>query len=87
MSKVRVTGQVAARQRWVDNQASDLMAPSAAEAARKAAAALRALERFSQLEAESVRIGRAGGVSWDRLGVWLHTPGETLRRRYGGDGG
>jgi hypothetical protein len=30
-----------------------------------------------------VRLGRAGGLSWDKLGAMLDVPGETLRRRYG----
>jgi hypothetical protein len=39
--------------------------------------------RYKLLEARAVRLGRQGGVSWDKLGGWLSVPGETLRRRYG----
>lgn len=39
--------------------------------------------RYRVLEARAVRLGRSGGVSWDKLGGWLSVPGETLRRRYG----
>jgi N-acyl-D-aspartate/D-glutamate deacylase len=49
-----------------------------------ARATRRARARLQVLEEQTVRDGRAEGLSWDQVGKYLAASGETLRRRYGG---
>jgi hypothetical protein len=67
-----------ARDFWQDTPLA--LAEQAAHQARLCRAGR---ERLDVLTERCVRLGRGGGLSWDKLGAMLDVPGETLRRRFG----